>query len=76
MSYTRLHKCFKEKLEFLRFPIQYYSLHSLRAGGATAVVNNEVADRLFKNQGCWRFESVKDGLREDFLQPQFSVTDK
>ena len=43
-SYTRLCECFKEKLEFLGSACSY-SLHSLRAGGATAAANNKVADR-------------------------------
>ena len=74
MSYTRLRECFKEKLEFLGFAAQNYGLHSLRAGGATAAANNEVADRLFKKHGRWRSEVAKDGYIKDSLQYRLSVT--
>ena len=74
MSYTRLRECFKEKLEFLGFAAQNYGLHSLRAGGATAAANNQVADRLFKKHGRWRSEAAKDGYIEDSLQSRLSVS--
>ena len=58
LSYARL---FKEKLESLGFPAESYGLHSLRAGGATAVANRGIPDRLFKRHGRWKSDSAKDG---------------
>ena len=39
-----------------------FSMHSLRAGIATAAANAVVSDRLFEHHGCWKSESAKDGM--------------
>ena len=55
----------KKKLEQLGFPSADFSLHSLRAGGATAAAAAGVPDRVFKKHGHWKSESAKDGYVED-----------
>ena len=60
LSYTRMRELFLPKMEELGFDASKFGLHSLRAGGVTAVVNAGVADRLFKCHGHWRSESAKD----------------
>jgi len=45
--------------------IDFYGLHCLRSGGATATCNCDVPSRLFKRHGRWRSENVKDGHVKD-----------
>ena len=49
-------------------------MHSLRSGGATAAANNGVKDRLFKRNGRWKTENVKDGYVKDDIKELLSVT--
>lgn len=51
MTYSRMRKLPKEKLEQLGFPSADFSLHNLRAGGATAAAVAGVPDRIFKKHG-------------------------
>ena len=74
LSYTRLRKCFKEKLESLGFLAESYGLHSLMVGGATAAANGGVPDRLFKRHGRWKSDFAKDGYVKDSLHARLSVS--
>ena len=48
LSYSRLSQLFKCKLKQFGYRAAKYSLHSLRAGGATTAANAAGPDRLFK----------------------------
>ena len=74
ISYTCLRGLFKKKVADLGLPPSNSELHSLRAGGAIAAANAKVPDRLFKRQGCWRSESVKDGYVKDYMQSRLEVS--
>jgi len=59
------------------FPaMDFSSLHSTRAGRATAAAVVGVPDRLFKKHGRWKSENAKDGYIEDSLEQRLSVTKK
>lgn len=49
LSFSTLRDLFKAKVKQLGYPAEKFGLHSLRAGGATAVANADVPDRLFKD---------------------------
>ena len=52
---------------------QDYGLHILEAGGASAVANPRVPDRLFKRQGRWKLDKAKDGYVKYNVQSLLSV---
>ena len=54
--------------------IKEYSLHSLRAGGASAAANAGVPDRLFKRHGRWKSETAKDGYVKDNFDERLFVS--
>ena len=54
LSYTRMRELFLNKLSALGFDAKQFSLHSLRAGGASAAANAGIPDRLFKRHGRWK----------------------
>ena len=74
LSYTRMRELFLEKLQQLGYDKSQYSLHSLRAGGATQAANAGVPDRLFKRHGRWKSESAKDGYVKDSTEALLSVS--
>ena len=74
ISYTCLRESFRKKLKELGYNPDIFSLHSLRAGGATAAANNGVPDRLFKRHGRWKSDSAKDGYVEDLMEHRMEVT--
>ena len=74
LSYTRMRELFLAKLAQLGFDPKQFSLHSLRAGGASAAANAGVPDRLFKRHGRWRSESAKDGYVKDSVTSLMSVS--
>ena len=72
ITYSRMRELLKQKLVELGFNPADFSLHSLRAGGATAATG--VPDRVFKRHGRWKSETAKDGYIEDSLHKRLSVT--
>ena len=54
--------------------INYFGLHNLQAGGATAAANLGINDRLFKKNGRWRSEKVKDGYIHESIEAKLKVT--
>jgi len=56
--------------------IATFSTHSLRAGGASAVANAGVADRLFQRHGRWKSVSAKNGYIEDNLKSRLLVSQR
>ena len=74
LSYTRMHELLLKKLTDLGYDKSCFSLHSLRAGGATAAANAGVPDRLFKRHGRWKSESAKDGYVKDSVDALLSVS--
>lgn len=75
LSYTRMRELLLAKLAHLGFDAKQFSLHSLRAGGASAAANAGVPDRLFKRHGRWRSESAKDGYIKDSVASLMSVSE-
>ena len=49
-------------------------MHSLRAGGAIAEANAGVEDRLLKQHGRRKSESVKDGYVKDSVEWHLEVS--
>ena len=74
LSYTRTREIVLEALRNIGLNEKKFGLHSLRSGGATAVANAGVSDRLFKRHGRWRSENAKDGYVADDLKSLLSVT--
>ena len=64
LSYTRCRELFKTTLKDLGYDPKEYGLHSLRSGGATAVISNNaskaVSERLLKLHGRWKTDEAKD----------------
>jgi len=75
LSYTRMSELIHKKLQELGLATGDFSLHSLRAGGATAAARAGVPDRPFKKHGRWKPESAKDGYIEDSLDHRLSVSE-
>ena len=61
-------------MQSLGFDANVFSIHSLRAEGATAAANAGVPDRLFKRHGRWRSENAKDGYVKDNLEARLKVS--
>ena len=66
LSYTRCREIFKTTLTDLGYDPKEYGLHSLRSGGAAAVISNNVSkalsERLLKLYGRWKTDEAKDML--------------
>lgn len=64
LSYTRCRIIFKTTLKDLGYDPKEYGLHSLRSGGARAVISNKaskaVSERLLKLHGRWKTDEAKD----------------
>ena len=64
LSYTRSREIFKAALMELGYDPKHYGLHSLRSGGVTSVVSNDisktVSERLLKLHGRWKTDEAKD----------------
>lgn len=73
LSYTRAREIIKDAFRDIT-DVSSISLHSLRAGGATAAANTGNADRLFKRHGRWQSENAKDGFVKDNFQSSLSVS--
>ena len=58
----------------LGYSTKFFSLHSLRSGGAIAAANAGVNDRLFKHRGRWRSDKAKYGYVKDNLEALLSVS--
>ena len=74
ISDTCLRDLFGKKIAALGFTAHVFGLHSLRPGGATAVANANVPDRLFKRHGRWKSESAKDGYVKDSIESRLEVS--
>ena len=64
LFYTRCREIFRTTLKDLGYDPKEYGLHSLRSGGATAVIINNastaVSESLFKLRGLWKTDEEKD----------------
>ena len=74
ISHTRVRELMLQRLAKLGYDATQFSMHSFRAGGATAAANAGVPDRLFKRHGRWRSESAKDGYVKDSVESRLSVS--
>ena len=74
LSYTRTREIVLDAFKSIGLQKDKYGLHSLRAGGAIAVANNGIQDRLFKRHGRWRSETAKDGYVKDSIEKLLSVS--
>lgn len=63
-----------EAFSVLGYDSKCFGTHSLRAGGATAAVNNGVSDRLFKRHGRWKSKKAKDTYVKDDISRLLSVS--
>ena len=54
ISYSTVREYFKSSFKDIVPDIAAFSTHSLRAGGASAPANADVADRLFQRHGRWK----------------------
>ena len=73
LSYSRAREIVKDAFKDIT-DVSCISLHSLRAGGATAAANAGINDRLFKRHGRWLSENAKDGYVKDNFQSLLSVS--
>ena len=73
LSYRRAREIVKDAFKDIT-DVSCISLHSLRAGGATATANAGIADRLFKRHGRGQSENAKDGYVKDNVQSLLSVS--
>ena len=77
LSYTRSKECIKAKLSLVA-PDLNLGTHSLRASGATNVVNAPAAagisERCLKRHGRWKSDTAKDGYIKDSLEKRLSVS--
>ncbi|XP_078352499.1 integrase/recombinase xerD homolog isoform X1 [Oculina patagonica] len=73
LSYTRAREIVKDAFKDIT-DVSCISLHSLRAGGATAAANAGIVDRLFKRHGRWQSENAKDGYVKDNFESLLSVS--
>ena len=64
LSYTCCREIFKEALKDVGYDPKDYGLHSLRSGGVTSVVSNDlshnVSERLLKLHGRWKSDEAMD----------------
>lgn len=74
LGYARMRELLLAKLDQLGYDKQQFSLHSLRAGGASAAANAGIPDRLFKRHGRWKSETAKDGYIKDSTSALLSVS--
>ena len=74
LSYTRLRELLLSKISQLGYDPTLFSMHSLRAGGATAAANAGVEDRLFKHHSRWKSETAKDGYVKDSVERRLEVS--
>ena len=78
LSYTRCREIFKATLKDLGYGPRDYGLHSLRSGGATAVISNDVSssvsERLLKLHGRWKTDQAKDMYVLESESNRLSVT--
>ena len=57
-----------DRLRVLGYLAEQFGIHSLRAGGATAVAGSGAPDGLFKHLSKWRSEMAKDGYVKDSVE--------
>ena len=75
LSYTRFRDCFLKRLSKVpKAAGGNFSLHSFRAGGATAAARNSVNDRCWKRHGRWRSDSSKNRYAEDSVEHRLLVS--
>lgn len=77
-SYTRCREVFKECLKNLGYDEKAYGLHSLRAGGATAVARNStgnLSERIIKLHGRWKTDVAKDMYILEDTTKRLQITD-
>ena len=62
ISYSRIREVFKDYITDITANPEKYSLHSLRAEGASAAASNGVTDRLMSKKGRARNGFIKDSV--------------
>ena len=73
-SYMCLRELLLAKISQLGWDPELFGMHSLRAGGATTMVNAGVPDRLFMRHGRWKSETAKDGYIKDAVEKRLDVS--
>ena len=73
ISYSRIREIFKDYNTDIAANPEEHSLHSLRAGKASAAANNGVTDRLVTKQDQWSSEKSRNGYIKDSVSTRLSV---
>ena len=76
ISYSAIHKAFKNAISNIVDDKSNYGLHSLRSGGASAAANNNISDRKISKQGRWKSEKSRNTYIQDSLEDRLSVSKK
>ena len=74
LSNSRAWEILLEKIKAMGWDPSQFGMHSLRVGGTTAAANAGVPDRLFKQHGCRRSETVSDGYVKDSVEKRLEVS--
>ena len=75
LNYTTLRGHILDLLANIGLDPKKFRLHSLRSGGALAAAANLGANnRLFKKQGGWKSDKVKDSYVHEDIESKLSVS--
>ena len=74
MSYSRANQLLKVELRKEGLREHKFSIHSLRAGGASAAAALGIPDRLFQRHGGWRSSTAKNNYLKESLNSLLYVT--
>ena len=74
ISCSTMKGVFRRDLQSLGVEPSKFGLHSLRSGEATMVANSGVNDRVFQQNGRWKWEQAKDTYVDDNLEQRLEVS--
>ena len=74
LNYTTVRGYVLDLLANIGLDPKKFGLYSLRSGGASAVANLCVNDRLFKKYGRWKSDKVKDSYVHEDIESKLSVS--
>ena len=76
ISYSTVKEYFNSSLKDIVSDIAAFSIHSLRAGDASAAANAGVTDGLFQRHSRWKSVSAKNGYIDDNLESRLLVSQR
>ena len=74
LSYSTMRDLLCKKLGDLGHSLVGFRLHSFCAGGASAAAKAGVPDRLFKQHGRCKLDTVREGYVEESVENRLSLT--